>query len=159
MEYIRNNMAARATDLRLYLDYNPDMTTFNKVSWSKQVPQRQKLTLIAPRRPTQPAHHDLPQMVRLLPTNTARSRETLGLQEQQGQRFATVYPGKDGLAKLDANQIFRGKSPICERDPRLICQEIKAGMIESMKLKQTYATNEIQDGDIICYQVEITPKE
>jgi ubiquitin carboxyl-terminal hydrolase 7 len=38
-------------------------------------------------------------------------------------------------------------------------QEIKAGMIEGMKLKQTYAQNEIQDGDIICYQVEMTPKE
>jgi ubiquitin carboxyl-terminal hydrolase 7 len=32
-------------------------------------------------------------------------------------------------------------------------------MIEGMKLKQTYAQNEIQDGDIICYQVEMTPKE
>jgi len=35
MEYIRNNMAARATDLRLYLDYNPDMATFNKVRLSR----------------------------------------------------------------------------------------------------------------------------
>lgn len=38
-------------------------------------------------------------------------------------------------------------------------QEIKAGMIEGMKLKQTYQQNEIQDGDIICYQVEMTQKE
>ena len=29
MEYIRNNMAARANDLRLYLDYNPDHAKFN----------------------------------------------------------------------------------------------------------------------------------
>ena len=32
MEHIRNNMAARASDLRLYLDYNPDSAKFNSVS-------------------------------------------------------------------------------------------------------------------------------
>lgn len=32
MDYIRNNMAARTTDLRLYLDYNPDLAKFNAVS-------------------------------------------------------------------------------------------------------------------------------
>ena len=32
MDYIRNNMAARAADLRLYLDYNPDHAKFNGVS-------------------------------------------------------------------------------------------------------------------------------
>ena len=31
MEYIRNNLAARTTDLRLYLDYNPDHAKFNAV--------------------------------------------------------------------------------------------------------------------------------
>jgi ubiquitin carboxyl-terminal hydrolase 7 len=38
-------------------------------------------------------------------------------------------------------------------------QEIKAGMIEGMKIKQTFMQNEIQDGDIIAYQVEMTEKE
>jgi ubiquitin carboxyl-terminal hydrolase 7 len=38
-------------------------------------------------------------------------------------------------------------------------QEIKAGMIEGMKTKQTFLQNEIQDGDIITYQVEMTEKE
>ena len=33
MDYIRNNMAARAADLRLYLDYNPDHAKFNAVSY------------------------------------------------------------------------------------------------------------------------------
>jgi len=32
MENIRNNMAARTNDLRLYLDYNPDIAHFNAVS-------------------------------------------------------------------------------------------------------------------------------
>lgn len=38
-------------------------------------------------------------------------------------------------------------------------KEIKAGMIEGMKLKQSFIQNEIQDGDIICYQVELPEKE
>jgi ubiquitin carboxyl-terminal hydrolase 7 len=32
MDYVRNNMAARTSDLRLYLDYNPDIAKFNAVS-------------------------------------------------------------------------------------------------------------------------------
>lgn len=32
-------------------------------------------------------------------------------------------------------------------------------MIEGMKLKQSFIQNEIQDGDIICYQVELPEKE
>jgi hypothetical protein len=32
MEHIRNNMAARASDLRLYLDLNTDHAKFNTVS-------------------------------------------------------------------------------------------------------------------------------
>lgn len=32
MDNIRNNMAARAADLRLYLDFNPDHQRFNAVS-------------------------------------------------------------------------------------------------------------------------------
>ena len=32
-------------------------------------------------------------------------------------------------------------------------------MIEGMKMKQTFHQNEIQDGDVITYQVELTEKE
>ena len=38
-------------------------------------------------------------------------------------------------------------------------QEIKPGMIELMKPKMTFAQSEIQDGDVICFQVEISEKE
>ena len=38
-------------------------------------------------------------------------------------------------------------------------QEIKPGMIELMKPKLTFTQSEIQDGDIICFQVEISEKE
>lgn len=32
-------------------------------------------------------------------------------------------------------------------------------MIELMKSKMTFAQSEIQDGDVICFQVEISDKE
>ncbi|KAG8830769.1 hypothetical protein FRC17_004264 [Serendipita sp. 399] len=38
-------------------------------------------------------------------------------------------------------------------------EEIKPGMIELMKSKATFAQSEIQDGDIICFQVEISEKD
>lgn len=38
-------------------------------------------------------------------------------------------------------------------------QEIKAGMIEGLKIKQTFLQNELQDGDVLTYQVEMTEKE
>jgi ubiquitin carboxyl-terminal hydrolase 7 len=56
-------------------------------------------------------------------------------------------------------------SIICERmnwpsnTPLKFFEEIKPGMIELMKPKATFAQSEIQDGDIICFQVEISEKE
>jgi hypothetical protein len=38
-------------------------------------------------------------------------------------------------------------------------QEIKAGMIEGLKIKQTFAQNELQDGDVLTYQVEMSPEQ
>ena len=38
-------------------------------------------------------------------------------------------------------------------------QEIKPGMIELMKPKLSFAQSEIQDGDIICFQVDLPENE
>lgn len=39
-------------------------------------------------------------------------------------------------------------------------QEIKPSMIEMMKPRNTFALSEIQDGDVICFQVDYgTEKE
>ncbi|TFK55144.1 cysteine proteinase [Heliocybe sulcata] len=43
--------------------------------------------------------------------------------------------------------------------PLKLYEEIKPGMIELMKPKLTFAQSEIQDGDVICFQVEINDKE
>jgi len=38
-------------------------------------------------------------------------------------------------------------------------EEIKPGMIEQLKFKATFAQSEIQDGDIICFQIELSEKD
>jgi ubiquitin carboxyl-terminal hydrolase 7 len=38
-------------------------------------------------------------------------------------------------------------------------EEIKPGMIELMKPKLSFAQSEIQDGDVICFQVDLPEKE
>ncbi|KAI0763671.1 cysteine proteinase [Irpex lacteus] len=43
--------------------------------------------------------------------------------------------------------------------PLKLYEEIKPGMIELMKPKFTFTQSEIQDGDIICFQVDINEKE
>ncbi|KAJ3479232.1 hypothetical protein NLI96_g9207 [Meripilus lineatus] len=43
--------------------------------------------------------------------------------------------------------------------PLKLYEEIKPGMIELMKSKLTFTQSEIQDGDIICFQVDINEKE
>ncbi|KAG7531294.1 hypothetical protein FFLO_04472 [Filobasidium floriforme] len=74
---------------------------------------------------------------------------------------------------LGQGKVFVGKNQkvaelcplICERmgwaptTPLKLYEEIKAGMIEQMKLRQTFVTSEIQDGDVICFQAEISDKE
>lgn len=43
--------------------------------------------------------------------------------------------------------------------PLKLYEEIKPGMIELMKPKVTFAQSEIQDGDVVCFQVDISEKE
>ena len=43
--------------------------------------------------------------------------------------------------------------------PLKLYEEIKPGMIELMKAKLTFAQSEIQDGDVICFQVDLSEKE
>jgi ubiquitin carboxyl-terminal hydrolase 7 len=43
--------------------------------------------------------------------------------------------------------------------PIKLYEEIKPGMIELMKPKLTFMQSEIQDGDIICFQMEQSEKE
>ena len=43
--------------------------------------------------------------------------------------------------------------------PLKLYEEIKPGMIELMKPRLSFSQSEIQDGDIICYQIDLPEKE
>jgi ubiquitin carboxyl-terminal hydrolase 7 len=128
MEFIRNNMAARATDLRLYLDFNPDHPKFAA------------------------AHADpnnQPIMIFLKWFDCSR-QTLLG----QGKVFVNRH-----TKVSDLSSVIQEKMGWPSSTPIKLYEEIKAGMIEGMKVKQTFQQNEIQDGDIITYQVDISEKE
>lgn len=128
MEFIRNNMAARASDLRLYLDFNADHAKFNQMHSD---PNNQ------------------PIMVFLKWFDC--SRQTL-----LGQ--GKVFVNKNSKVS-DLYGVIQEKMGWPSSTPIKLFEEIKAGMIEQVKVKYTYQQNEIQDGDIITYQVDMTEKE
>ncbi|KAF7338349.1 Ubiquitin carboxyl-terminal hydrolase 21 [Mycena venus] len=99
VEVIRNNMAARQNDLRLYLDIIPD-----------------------PSKPDPP-----PQSIMIFLKHFDTSKQTL----------------------LGAGKVYMLRTS----------KEIKPGMIELMKPKLSFAQSEIQDGDVICFQVDLPEKE
>ncbi|KAL1410390.1 ubiquitin-specific protease ubp15 [Vanrija albida] len=128
MESIRNNMAARAADLRLYLDYNPDHAKFNA---QHADPNNQPIMIFL-------KWFDV-------------SKQTL---YGQGKFFANKNSKVSDLyGEIQERMGWPSSTPI------KLYEEIKAGMIEGMKVKQTYYQNEIQDGDIIAFQVDQTEKE
>jgi len=43
--------------------------------------------------------------------------------------------------------------------PLKLYEEIKPGMIELMQPKLTFSQSKIQDGDVICFQVDLSKKE
>ncbi|KAH8116990.1 cysteine proteinase [Phellopilus nigrolimitatus] len=123
MEVIRNNMAARTTDLRLYLDVVSDVN-------------KPEIT---------------PGSIMIFMKHFDTSRQTLyGIGKASVQRNSKVG---------DLNHLINEKMRWPAGTPLKLYEEIKPGMIELMKPKMTFAQSEIQDGDVICFQVEISEKE
>ncbi|THU99317.1 cysteine proteinase [Dendrothele bispora CBS 962.96] len=123
VEVIRNNMAARQSDLRLYLDVIPDP--------SKPDPPPQSI------------------MVFLKHFNTTK-QTLLGVGKTYMLRTAKVS---------DLMPIINEKMGWAPGTALKLYEEIKPGMIEQMKPKLSFAQSEIQDGDVICFQVDIPEKE
>ncbi|KAJ6502615.1 hypothetical protein C8R45DRAFT_977205 [Mycena sanguinolenta] len=123
VEVIRNNMAARQNDLRLYLDLIPD-----------------------PSKPDPP-----PQSIMVFLKHFDTSKQTL------------LGAGK--VYMLRTSKVSELVHVINERmrwtpgTPLKLYEEIKPGMIELMKPKLSFAQSEIQDGDVICFQVDLPEKE
>ncbi|KAF8921385.1 ubiquitin carboxyl-terminal hydrolase 5 [Mucidula mucida] len=123
VEVIRNNMAARQSDLRLYLDVIPDASR-------AEIP---------------------PQSIMVFLKHFDTSKQTL-------------Y-GAGKVYMLKSNKVGDLVPVINERmrwtpgTPIKLYEEIKPGMIELMKLKLSFAQSEIQDGDVICFQVDLPENE
>lgn len=121
-------MAARASDLRLYLDYNPDHSKFNALHAD---PNNQPIMIF----------------LKWFDFN----RQTL---TGQGKVFVNKNSKVSELIPYIQEKMgWPASTPI------KLYEEIKAGMIEGLKIKQSYLQNEIQDGDVMTYQVEIPEKE
>lgn len=69
------------------------------------------------------------------------------------------YPASTPLKIYEVRkQVRRAVLHTCSRH-RTRPQEIKPNMIELMKMKATFLQSEIQDGDIVCFQVEMQERE
>ncbi|TFY70399.1 hypothetical protein EVG20_g2597 [Dentipellis fragilis] len=123
VDVIRNNMAARQSDLRLYLDVSPE-----------------------PGKPDVP-----PGSIMIFLKHFDTSKQTLhGISKCYVSRASKVS---------DLIPIINEKMRWTPGTPLKLYEEIKPGMIELMKPKLTFQQSEIQDGDLICFQVDISEKE
>ncbi|TFL07619.1 hypothetical protein BDV98DRAFT_558165 [Pterulicium gracile] len=123
VEVIRNSMAARQNDLRLYLEVLPENF--------KPDPAQQSIMVFL-------KHFDT-------------SKQTLyGIGKATVARNSKVS---------DLVPIINERMRWPHSTPMKLYEEIKPGMIDLMKSKSTFAQSEIQDGDAICFQVDIPEKE
>ncbi|KAF9052946.1 hypothetical protein BJ165DRAFT_1413298 [Panaeolus papilionaceus] len=123
VEVIRNNMAARQNDLRLYLDIIAD-----------------------PSKPDPP-----PQSIMVFLKHFDTSKQTL---HGVGKVYMTRTSKVGDLVPVIHEQMRWPAGT-----PLKLYEEIKPGMIELMKPKLSFLQSEIQDGDVICFQVDLPDKE
>ncbi|PPQ74003.1 hypothetical protein CVT26_006372 [Gymnopilus dilepis] len=123
VEVIRNNMAARQNDLRLYLDVIPDPT-------KPEIP---------------------PQSIMIFLKHFDTSKQSL-------YGVGKVYMPRTSKV-ADLLPIINEKMRWTPGTPLKLYEEIKPGMIELMKPKLSFSQSEIQDGDVICFQVDLPEKE
>ncbi|KIM26035.1 hypothetical protein M408DRAFT_330816 [Serendipita vermifera MAFF 305830] len=121
VEAVRNTMAVRSSDLRLFLDVRPEQ--------EKVHPEPNGNTLVI-----------------FLKYFDAAKQQLYGVGKVYVQRQMKVG---------DLSGLIYEKMRWPASTPLRFFEEIKPGMIELMKPKATFAQSEIQDGDIICFQVEI----
>jgi len=127
VEAIRNTMAARQTDLRLYLDVIADAN-------GQPLPDINN-----------------PNSIMIFLKYFDVSKQTL-------LGVGKVYVQKNSKVG-DLAYVINERMRWQPTTPLKLYEEIKPGMIEVMKPKLTFAQSEIQDGDVICFQAELSEKE
>jgi ubiquitin carboxyl-terminal hydrolase 7 len=150
-------MAARQNDLRLYLDVISDPT--------KVLALGSLISLTNPVMQPDPP----PQSIMIFLKHFDTSKQSLyGVGKTYMQRTSKVG---DLAVVINERMLWTPGTPLKLyevpkwRYCRSACvnlryaQEIKPGMIELMKPKLSFAQSEIQDGDVICFQVDLPEKE
>ncbi|KAH0446021.1 hypothetical protein IEQ34_025144 [Dendrobium chrysotoxum] len=123
LETVRDRMASRQNDLRLYLEVVDPKSDFDKTQTPIMIflkyfdVSRQSLTGMGP------------------------------VYVHKNMKVSDLIP--------TINQMMLWPPTVHVR----LYEEIKPGMIEQMKLKATFQQSEIQDGDVICFQAEISEKD
>lgn len=106
VDVIRNNMAARQNDLRLYLDVISD---HGKVRAKMKSANRQYVAdSCCSARTTLWLHHDLPQALRHLQTNVIRCWEGVCRAKLESRRLGPNHQRKNAVDARDASQTLRG---------------------------------------------------
>ncbi|KAG0307057.1 hypothetical protein BGZ98_001151 [Dissophora globulifera] len=134
MEHIKEKHGTRTQpDLKLYIEF-PDKTTKavnGKASWFQSDNQNDEMMIFI-------KYYD--------PFTSTLE----GVGSLRVFKHAKV---SDILGQLTEKKGFPANTPL------KLFEEIKPTMIEPMKMKSTFAQSEIQGGDIIVFQKELTPKE
>lgn len=124
MEAVRDKMASRQHDLKLYLEYIDPQT---KSSW------------------VQNYGNEPPIMVFV-------KQFDVGQQTLHGIGHFYVHRH---MKVQDLANMINERMRFPQQTPLKIYEEIKPNMIELMKMKATFLQSEIQDGDIVCFQVDL----
>ncbi|GAA5919656.1 hypothetical protein JCM1841_005211 [Sporobolomyces salmonicolor] len=128
METVRDKMASRQSDLKLYLEYiNPQ----TKADW-------------------QVLHGNEPPIMVFVKHFDVAHQTLAGIGHFYVHRNMRVM---DLAHKINERLRFPATTPL------KIYEEIKPNMIELMKMKATFLQSEIQDGDIVCFQVDMSERE
>ena len=128
MEAVRDKMASRQHDLKLYLEYIDPVT---KAEWQK-------------------AHGTEPPIMVFVKNFDVAHQTLAGIGHFYVHRHMRV---------LDLAMMINERMRYPATTALKIYEEIKPNMIELMKMKATFLQSEIQDGDIVCFQVDMAEKE
>ncbi|KAM0756443.1 cysteine proteinase [Meredithblackwellia eburnea MCA 4105] len=128
METVRDKMASRQQDLKLYLEYIDPVT---RAQWTTNHGNEPPIMVFV-------KHFDV-------------AHQTLA---GVGHFYVHKHMKVSDLATM-INERLRFPPTTALK----IYEEIKPNMIEQMKMKATFLQSEIQDGDIVCFQVEMGEKE
>lgn len=136
-------MASRQHDLKLYLEYQRPEER-QQVRWSHV---RVRSTGLMTTAQWVAAYPSEPQIMVFVKRFDVEAQSLTGIGHFYVHRHLRVA---DLVTMINSHQGYPTGTAL------RVYEEIKPGMIELMKQKATFLQSEIQDGDIVCYQTELS---